>query len=227
MSKIKDCYYNIKDNWNEEKTAKTAKIISFFAGLFGNILGIILVAIWKYVFANNSEKSKYCVRIAFIGWLTNVVICFKFFMSDPFYFMNKKMEKMYKKAPISVEKVYIDDFFDREFEEMNKSFKRQRKMFDQFFDFATNEAKNIEQNNKNVKIEEKNNQSKTTKKVIKEDNGFETTIIEETSPIGYTKITTRQYVGNEKNKNNKVEENDKKVNKKEKVKNKKESKKSK
>ena len=134
---------------------------------------------------------------------------------------------MYKKAPISVEKVYIDDFFDREFEEMNKSFKKKKKMFDQFFDFTTNETKNIEQNNKNVKIEEKNNQSKTTKKVIKEDNGFETTIIEETSPIGYTKITTRQYVGNEKNKNNKVEENDKKVNKKEKVKNKKESKKSK
>ena len=101
MSKIKDCYYNIKDNWNEEKTAKTAKIISFFAGLFGNILGIILVAIWKYVFANNSEKSKYCVRIAFIGWLTNVVICFKFLY-----------QKYVKESPrkIRILKIYILNF---------------------------------------------------------------------------------------------------------------------
>ena len=65
FSKSIDKVKKIRTNdWPDERVNKWAKIASFFTGFIFNLLGIIAVAVWKYIFCNNENKSKYCVRIA-------------------------------------------------------------------------------------------------------------------------------------------------------------------
>jgi len=209
MSKIKDFFTDVKLNWNEEKTARTLRIVSFFVGLCFNVIGIICIAIWKYVFCNNSEKTKHCIKIAILGWITGGIVCIKLFLHDPYYFMEKQIKKIYKKSPTKIEKVYTDAYFDNEIEQMNRNFEKQRRVFNRFFDAMIEEnTKQIQEEqrimmnevkNKNVVeeqvIEDESKQNKTIKKVIDHKNGYETTVIEEKSPNSSYKIVTTEYVG--------------------------------
>ena len=80
FSKSIDKVKKIRTNdWPDERVNKWAKIASFFTGFIFNLLGIIAVAVWKYIFCNNENKSKYCVRIAILGMVAEIVLFAKFF----------------------------------------------------------------------------------------------------------------------------------------------------
>ena len=200
MKKIKEIVsnaYEVAKNSN-----KTAKIISFFVGFFFNIIGIIAVAVWKLIFSKDEKKNKYCIRLSILGLITKVVIFSKIFsfllFSNLFTDGNwGDKGKGWKYSNHRPAKISVFDDFDREFarmhKRMNRIFEEQQKVFDDMFDGATKEQIALEKEMKN--IEEKHNKDVQIKKEVKNENGFETTTIEKTSPNSYSQHTTIKYVG--------------------------------
>ena len=210
VEKVKSCCVSIKENWNENKTAKAVKILCFFVGFFFNIIGIICVAVWKYIFSN-PEKSKYCIRMAFLGMVAEIVLCAKIFtyVLFPSFSSNinraiadeikaPKIERMHKYKPVHHVGFYFDDFFDKEFERMHRAFEEQQAIFDEMFYENRKEMDRIakkmdkEFSGKDVQV----------KKEVKNENGFETKTIEKTSPNGYSQHISIRYVGDDKNNKN-------------------------
>jgi len=203
VEKVKSCCVGIKENWNENKTAKAVKILCFFVGFFFNIIGIICVAVWKYIFSN-PEKSKYCIRMAFLGMVAEIVLCAKIFtyVLFPSFSSNinraiadeikaPKIERMHKYKPVHHVGFYFDDFFDKEFERMHRAFEEQQAMFDRMFSDHEQEMKRIEKEMEN----KHNNKDINIKKEIKTENGFETKTIEKTGPNSYSQHVSIRYVG--------------------------------
>ena len=92
MSKVKDFFLNVKvkikdgileiKNCEDNKKHKIAKILSFFVGAIFSFCGVIAVAIWKYLFCNKEENSKYCIRLAIFGMIVRLIVCIKLFSSS-------------------------------------------------------------------------------------------------------------------------------------------------
>ena len=215
MSKVKSAILKVGSKLKEQNRA--SKIVCFFIGFFFNLLGIICVAIWKYIFCNNSEKTKYCTRASMLGMLTNLIVCCKIFSFIMFHPFNKKDLKPVK-YPVNItdNSVFFEDFFDREMMRMNKIIENQYKMFDKAF---------LEQEKEFEKYQKQNSGKKEDKNIRKEirndKNGYQETIIEKTSPNSYEKIIKKEYIGNKKgnkqqkdskSKNNKNIQNSKKSN---------------
>ena len=215
MSKVKSAILKVGSKLKEQN--RVSKIVCFFIGFFFNLLGIICVAIWKYIFCNNSEKTKYCTRASMLGMLTNLIVCCKIFSFIMFHPFNKKDLKPVK-HPVNItdNSVFFEDFFDREMMRMNKIIENQYKMFDKAF---------LEQEKEFEKYQKQNSGKKEDKNIRKEirndKNGYQETIIEKTSPNSYEKIIKKEYIGNKKenkqqkdskSKNNKNIQNSKKSN---------------
>ena len=221
MTKIKDLYVKIGDKfakvkaWEDGKKHKAAKIISFFVGAFFDLFGVIIVAIWKYLFCSKEENSKYCVRLSIFGMILKCIIFTKllFATSLPFFANAEsnvnKGHKYYLEEPFS-----DDDFFNfsfnvgHEIDKMHKRFERQNEMMNAMFREHEKEMK---------KIEERESKNINFKKEVKTDNGYETTTVEKTGPNIYSKSVNIRYVGNGKNSVKENNENrtiktDKKVN---------------
>ena len=215
MSKVKSAILKVGSKLKEQN--RVSKIVCFFIGFFFNLLGIICVAIWKYIFCNNSEKTKYCTRASMLGMLTNLIVCCKIFSFIMFHPFNKKDLKPVK-YPVNItdNSVFFEDFFDREMMRMNKIIENQYRMFDKAF---------LEQEKEFEKYQKQNSGKKEDKNIRKEirndKNGYQETIIEKTSPNSYEKIIKKEYIGNKKenkqqkdskSKNNKNIQNSKKSN---------------
>ena len=92
MSKVKDFFLNIKvkikdkmlevKNYEDQKKNKIAKILSFVVGAVFSFCGVIAVAIWKYLFCNKEENSKYCIRLSAFGMIVRWIVCIKLFSSS-------------------------------------------------------------------------------------------------------------------------------------------------
>ena len=198
MTKVKEFFSNIKDNWNENKTSKLVKILSFVCGLLFGIVGIILVAIWKYIFSNNEEVNKHCIKLSIIGAIAKLIIMTKlcaihmFGFGFPFNNFNKSVA--YKPMARIATPIEGDDFFDMSFKEMEynmkKAFEQQERIFNSFF-------RNFErQFNNGVKPKD----IKRTEKVSVDKDGYQTTKIEEKSPNSYKKVVIKEkYFGDKKN----------------------------
>ena len=209
---IKNIISNIK-NLDDKKKHKIAKIVSFFVGVFFNILGIISVAIWKYLICNKDENSKYCIRLSIFGMIVKCVIFAHFILTEPSFLKpnikyyiktsnNSSFPKIQKKQnikeePFFIESSFDDDFFnfsfdmDKEFKKMNKIFKKNKAIVDSFF--YDNEEENYKKNKEKINV----------KKEVKTKNGFETTTIEKTGPNSYQKSVNIVYVGDKKKDNKK------------------------
>ena len=213
MSKSSNIKTKISNFYETAKESnKTARIISFFAGFIFNILGIIAVAVWKLIFSKSEEKNKYCIRLSILGLITKIIIFSKFlsflFLSN--IFDDKGFNHHFKHKPV-VHSIAFGDF-DREFarmhRRMNRVFEEQQKVFDEMFNDAVEEQVAFE--NEIKKIEKEDPKDVKVNKEVKNENGFETTTIEKTSPNSYQQHTTIKYVGDntknskkdDKNKNN-------------------------
>ena len=200
MNKIKSFFskvYNIAKESN-----KTARILSFCIGFCFNFLGIIFVAVWKLIFSKDEVKNKYCIRLSILGFITKVIVCSKIFSllvfsnlftNDNFSDTNKNIKHRYHK-PVHIS-VFND--FDKEFgrmhRRMNRMFEEQQRIFDEMFNDSIEEQQMIER--EFDKLEKSNPQDVKVKKEVKNENGFETTTIEKTSPNAYSQQTTIKYVG--------------------------------
>ena len=207
MSKVKSFFvnvYNVLKNSN-----KTAKIASFFVGFCFNFLGIIFVAVWKLIFSKDEVKNKYCIRLSILGFITKVLICSKIFLfllfsnlfTDNGFGDKGKMIKHRHYKPVHIS-VFND--FDKEFgrmhRRMNRMFEEQQRIFDEMFNDSIEQQKMFD--SEFDKIEKSNPQDVKVKKEVKNENGFETTTIEKTSPNAYSQHTTIKYVGENGNQKN-------------------------
>ena len=211
MNKIKSFILNIKTNWTEEKTAKSFKITSFFIGFFFNILGIIFVALLKYIVFTDEKKNKYCIRLAVLGFIAETMICtklFSFWLLKQFnadelaskQYKPTKIEKTYKQKPNKIKQIYVDDFFEKEMYEMNKMFARQQQMFNEMFE---NFDKNIDTEIAMLEAEKKNDKNKNIKETIIDDgNGYTKKTIEKRTPNSYKKVIKSSYTNYNKNNKN-------------------------
>ena len=215
MSKSSNIKTKISNFYETAKESnKTARIISFFAGFIFNILGIIAVAVWKLIFSKSEEKNKYCIRLSILGLITKIIIFSKFlsflFLSN--MFDDKGFKHHHHKPRPAIYRSFGFDEFDREFarmhRRMNRVFEEQQKVFDEMFNDAIEEQVAFE--NEIKKIEKEKPKDVKVNKEVKNENGFETTTIEKTSPNSYQQHTTIKYVGDntknskkdDKNKNN-------------------------
>lgn len=203
--KEKESFFKKVKNLEDQKKHKIAKILSFAIGACFDFLGIIFVAIWKYLFCDKEENSKYCIRLSIFGMIVKCIICAKLFSFMP-TFISSKIEADLQKPlslhkhinqeePFFVESFVDDDVFnfdfniDKEIKKINDSFKKQNALMNKAFKQLRNEI------DKNEKKEEK---KINVKKNVKRENGFETTTIEKTGPQFYQKNVNIRYVGDKK-----------------------------
>ena len=82
MSKIKNACMKIgsaiKSGWQETNKVRVVRLLAFCIGFIFNILGIIGVAVWKYIFCSDDKKYKYCIRLSVFGMLTEIILYTKF-----------------------------------------------------------------------------------------------------------------------------------------------------
>ena len=186
FSKSLDKVKKIRTNdWPDERVDKWAKIASFFTGFIFNLLGIIAVAVWKYIFCNNENKSKYCVRIAILGMVAEIVLFAKFFAFSTF---GPSFKHFFKPEP---KPVYIEDIFNSEMRRMNDVFEASRREFDRAMKAQEEEFNKImaDQAKAVANIEKGDNK---VKKVEKKRNGYKETTIEKT-PGGFKKVVKEEY----------------------------------
>ena len=191
MSKIKDFFISIKENWNENKTSKLVKILSFVFGLLFGIIGIILVAIWKYIFSNNEEVNKHCIKLSIIGAIAKLVILTKFcamhMFGFAFPFNNFEKPNFHHPKHYFAKPMEREDFFDMSFKEMEhdieKAFRKREQIFNSFFYDFEKQFNNDKKKSKDVK---------RTEKVYVDKDGFETKKIEEKSPNSYKKVVIKE-----------------------------------
>lgn len=192
------------NDWPDERVNKWAKIASFFTGFIFNLLGIIAVAVWKYIFCNNENKSKYCVRIAILGMIAEVVLFAKFFAFSTFWprfgdnFFGTYNGVRYKQP---IKPIFIDDIFDGEMERMNKVFEASRREFDkamkaqeeEFNKMIAEQAQmaQVAKDGKNVEVSK---DGKVVKKVENKNKRYKETTIEKT-PGGFKKVVKEEYHG--------------------------------
>ena len=181
------------NDWPDERVNKWAKIASFFTGFIFNILGIIAVAAWKYIFCNNENKSKYCVRIAILGMIAELILCAKFFAFSTF---GPSLKYFFKPEP---KPVYIEDIFNSEMRRMNDVFEASRREFDKAMKYHEEEmnkmiaeqakiAKDAKEG-KNVEVLKDGN---VVKKVENKNKRYKETTIEKT-PGGFKKVVKEEY----------------------------------
>ncbi len=196
MAKVKNIFLNVTGKLKEQN--RIAKIICFFVGFFFNIVGIVCVLIWKYVFCSNNEKTKYCTRVSILGMIANLIICGKFFSFLFFNNFNKEVKNFNKHYPAVVNSNFfgIDDFFEREMIKMNNAFEENQRMMDKMF---SESEKNI------------NDKNKIKKEVKNLGNGYQETIIETSTPNSYKKVVKTEYVGKNEQNNIKQINNDEKI----------------
>ncbi|GEM_PF-3324456 len=190
MSKVKNFFIDVKNNWNESKSSKLAKILSFVFGLLFGLIGIILVAIWKYIFSNNEEVNKHCIKLAIIGAITKFIICSKIIAMQMFgwsFPINSHNEKpiFHKPHHHFVRTMNdFDSFFTRNFIEIDRAFEEAFENQERMFSNAMKEMENFE------KEAQKN--TKRTKKVSIDKDGTKKTIIEEQNPRFYKKVVMKE-----------------------------------
>ena len=203
MAKVKEFFSNIKDNWNENKTSKLVKILSFVCGLLFGIVGIILVAIWKYIFSNNEEVNKHCIKLSIIGAIAKLIImtklCAVHMFGFGFPFNDLEKQNFYHPKHHYTKQIDKDDFFDINFREMERdmeqAFRQQERIFNSFF-------RNFErQFNNGVKPKD----IKRTEKVSVDKDGYQTTKIEEKSPNSYKKVVIKEKYFNDKESDKKLD----------------------
>ena len=181
------------NDWPDERVNKWAKIASFFTGFIFNLLGIIAVAVWKYVFCNNENKSKYCVRIAILGMIAEVVLFAKFFAFSTF---GPSLKYFFKPEP---KPVYIEDIFNSEMRRMNDVFEASRREFDRAMKYHEEEMNKMiaeqakmaqaAKDGKNVEVSK---DGKVVKKVENKNKRYKKTTIEKT-PGGFRKVVKEEY----------------------------------
>ena len=194
FSKSIDKVKKIRTNdWPDERVNKWAKIASFFTGFIFNLLGIIAVAVWKYIFCNNENKSKYCVRIAILGMVAELILCAKFFTFSTF---GPSFKHFFKPEP---KPVYIEDIFNSEMRRMNDVFEASRREFDRAMKYHEEEMNKMiaeqakmaqaAKEGKNVEVSK---DGKVVKKVENKNKRYKETTIEKT-PSGFKKVVKEEY----------------------------------
>ena len=117
-------------NGLEENTkSRIVKIICFFCGLFFSVVGVFVVAIWKWIFSSKDEKNKYCIRLALLGFLLKILFFSHSLLFGAYYpnmhnfnkaFFGKKYDKNLNK---SLENDFFEDFNDFEINDNFDEFK--------------------------------------------------------------------------------------------------------
>ena len=136
---------------SDKKKHKIAKIISFLVGAYFNFIGIICVIVWKYLFCDKEENSKYCVRLSILGFVVKCIICTKFAFYTLFSplqletkevnnFIKNNIHKQNNVLDTNTDTIFVDDdFFNFNLSKINNDikniheefFKKQRKMFEE------------------------------------------------------------------------------------------------
>ena len=206
FSKSIDKVKKIRTNdWPDERVNKWAKIASFFTGFIFNLLGIIAVAVWKYIFCNNENKSKYCVRIAILGMVAELICFCKFapmtMFSNPVFgdhFIGK-YTRVRDRHPRPAQPVFVDDVFNAEMRRMNDVFEASRREFDRVMKHHEEEMNKMmaeqakmaqaAKEGKNVEVSK---DGKVVKKVENRNKRYKETTIEKT-PGGFKKVVKEEY----------------------------------
>ena len=213
------------ENLEDTKKHKIAKIISFVVGACFDFLGIVAVAIWKYLFCSKEQNSKYCIRLSIFGMIVKYIVFAKLLFSftlpvfakkietyynKPYSFSNYETPNNYKinnkktkysyKIPYEEEPFFLesfnDDIFDFSFD-MDRELKKINESFKKQTAIMNKIIK--EQQDEIDKINAQKEKKLNIKKDVKTENGYETTTIEKTGPNIYQKSVNVRYVGNNKN----------------------------
>ena len=136
---------------SDKKKHKIAKIISFLVGAYFNFIGIICVIVWKYLFCDKEENSKYCVRLSILGFIVKCIICAKFAFYTLFSplqletkevnnFIKNNIHKQNNVLNTNTDTIFVDDdFFNFNLSKINNDikniheefFKKQRKIIEE------------------------------------------------------------------------------------------------
>ena len=134
MSKLKDACAKIgtavKSGWQETNKVRVVRVLAFCIGFVFNIIGIICVAVWKYIFCNDDKKYKYCIRLSIFGMFAEIILyskCF-FVSSAPVYDFAFGGNDLFRSANRIMERNMRD--FDREFERIERQMVRDRKILE-------------------------------------------------------------------------------------------------
>lgn len=200
MTNFKNLYMKIKEKFarvsmlEDTKKHKMAKIISFLLGTFFDLFGVLLVAIWKYLFCNKEENSRYCIRLSMFGMILKFLVCSKMLFTTNLPFFTEKKQNVRKiQQHGTTESLFDDDFFtfsidiDKEINKINQRFQKMNEIFDRAM---------AEQEKEMQQITSRENKDSNVKKEVKIENGYKTTTLEKTSPRSYTKSVSIRYVGN-------------------------------
>ena len=204
MSKIKNACMKIgsaiKSGWQETNKVRVVRLLAFCIGFIFNILGIIGVAVWKYIFCNDDKKYKYCIRLSIFGMLTEIILCTKclFVSSAPMYDFAFGGNDFMKSANRIMERNMRD--FDRDFARIERQMVKDRKQLERQIEKAMKENNNISTNKDGIKTAGvicENGNCKDIKPEVKrtrsEKNGWVNETITETTPNSYMHIETSSY----------------------------------
>ena len=188
----------IKSGWQETNKIRVVRLLAFCIGFIFNILGIIGVAVWKYIFCNDDKKYKYCIRLSIFGMLTEIMLCTKclFVSSAPMYDFAFGGNDFMKSANRIIARNMKD--FDREFERIERQMVKDRKQLEKQIEKAMKD--NRAQSKDGIKTDGvicENGDCKDIKPEVKrtrsEKDGWVNETITETTPNSYMQISTSSY----------------------------------
>ena len=189
---------SIKSGWQETNKVRVVRLLAFCVGFIFNILGIIGVAVWKYIFCNDDKKYKYCIRLSIFGMLTEIMLCTKclFVSSAPMYDFAFGGNDFMKSANRIIERNMRD--FDREFARIERQMVKDRKQLEKQIEKAMKD--NRAQSKDGIKTDGvicENGDCKDIKPEVKrtrsEKDGWVNETITETTPNSYMQISTSSY----------------------------------
>ena len=204
MSKVKGACIKvgsaIKSGWHNANKIRIMRFLAFCAGFLFNILGIIGVAVWKYIFCSDENKCKYCIRLSIFGMLTEIILCTKclFVTSVPMYDYSFPMwgNDFMNSANKMISRNMRD--FDREFARIEKKMARDKRMLERQIEDAVKSNHQPMNNNGNINVvacegDKCKDVTPEVKRTRSEKDGWINETITETTPHSYMQISTSSY----------------------------------
>ena len=188
----------IKSEWHNANKIRIMRFLAFCIGFVFNIIGIICVAVWKYIFCNDDKKYKYCIRLSIFGMFAEIILCSKcFFVSSvPVYDFAFGGNDLFRSANRIMERNMRD--FDREFERIERQMVRDRKILEKQIERAMKdnnafENGDIKSSNFACDGEKCKNIKPEVKRTRSEKDGWVNETVTETTPNSYTQVSTASY----------------------------------
>ena len=202
MSKLKDACAKIgtavKSGWQETNKVRVVRVLAFCIGFVFNIIGIICVAVWKYIFCNDDKKYKYCIRLSIFGMFAEIILyskCF-FVSSAPVYDFAFGGNDLFRSANRIMERNMRD--FDREFERIERQMVRDRKILEKQIERAMKdnnafENGGIKSSNFACDGEKCKDIKPEVKRTRSEKDGWVNETVTKTTPNSYMQVSTASY----------------------------------